>query len=176
LREEKSARTPHDICTAVLPAWTARSSHPLRHPDLGFPAVKNALAPGPDPWQARQAAMARYSRTGFEAAAVSAFGVALSMRPRSSRRVAELRFGHPYAVVAVAVDADADQAGQDGGGPWHGVPVFSAWVAEPEDAADGGPDGAADGGPDGAADGGPADDAADASDDTAARRRRRQPG
>jgi hypothetical protein len=47
-------------------------------------------------------------------------------------RDAELRFAHPYAVVAVA--------GQTSGtgnatkpGPWHGVPVFSAWVSEPDD-------------------------------------------
>jgi hypothetical protein len=137
LREETSARSPADLCTAVLPAWTARSRHQLGHPDLGFQAAKNALAPGPDPWQASQAAMARYSRTGFEAAAVTGFAVALAMRPRTSRRVAELRFGHPYAVVAIATDGDgAGRTDQAGRGPWHGVPVFSAWVAEPEDAAD----------------------------------------
>jgi hypothetical protein len=46
--------------------------------------------------------------------------------------VAELRFGQPYAVAAVAVDL-----GEDGRpGLWHGVPVFSAWVADPQDAAD----------------------------------------
>jgi hypothetical protein len=37
-----------------------------------------------------------------------------------------LRFGPPYAVVAVTTDP--------AGGPWHGVPVFSAWVARPTDA------------------------------------------
>jgi hypothetical protein len=46
--------------------------------------------------------------------------------------VAELRFGQPYAVAAVAVDLDGD--GQPG--RWHGIPVFSAWVADPQDAAD----------------------------------------
>jgi hypothetical protein len=45
-------------------------------------------------------------------------------------RIAELRFGHPYAVVAVATD---ERAGDGGAGPWHGVPVFSAWVADPEE-------------------------------------------
>jgi hypothetical protein len=45
-------------------------------------------------------------------------------------RVAELRFGHPYAVVAVATDRRVG-----GTGPWHGVPVFSGWVAEPDDVA-----------------------------------------
>jgi hypothetical protein len=33
----------------------------------------------------------------------------------------------------VAVVADAES-------PWHGVPVFSAWVADPEDATDQEPD------------------------------------
>jgi hypothetical protein len=121
----KSPDGREERCTAVLPAWSARSEHDLSAPDLGFAAAAQALAPG-DPWQARQAAMARYTRTGFEAAAVT--GVAVAMAMRSSRpgliRTAELRFGHPFAVVAVTT----------GDGPWHGLPVFSAWVAQPEDA------------------------------------------
>jgi hypothetical protein len=36
-----------------------------------------------------------------------------------------LRFGHPYAVVALVQDVTS---------PWHGLPVFSAWVTEPENA------------------------------------------
>jgi hypothetical protein len=126
LREETSA-AGGDICTAVLPAWSARSALDLSEPGLGFDAVKNALFPDPGPWQARQAAMARYTRTGFEAAAATMFAVASSARLPGRRRVADLRFGHPYAVVAVAVD-----------GPrlWQGMPVFSAWVSDPEDAAD----------------------------------------
>jgi hypothetical protein len=123
-------------CTAVLPAWTARSEYDLNDPELGFVAAARALAPG-DPWQAKQAAMARYTRVGFEAAAVTAVAVALSMAvPRQGLvRTAELRFGYPYAVVAVT--ADRPGAGRPGGsapGPWSGLPVFSAWVAQPEDA------------------------------------------
>jgi hypothetical protein len=48
----------------------------------------------------------------------------MSFRPPGKRREAELRFDHPYAVVATAA----------GAGPWAGLPVFSAWVTEPEDA------------------------------------------
>jgi hypothetical protein len=109
---------------AVLPAWSARTELDLTDPGLGFGAAMRSLVPGP--WQARQAATARYSRTGFEAAAASAVAGALAMRvPRQGLiRTAELRFGHPFAVVAVT-------AGQ---GPWHGLPVFSAWVANPENA------------------------------------------
>ena len=127
----KSGAAREERCTAVLPAWTAHSEHDLSDPSLGFAAAAHALAPG-DPWQAKQAAMARYSRTGFEAAAVTGLGVALAMRvPRTGLvRTAELRFGHPFAVVAVTVDSPVRRDP----GPWHGLPVFSAWVAEPEDA------------------------------------------
>ncbi len=129
LREETSA-AGGDICTAVLPAWSAESELDLSRPGLGFEAVKNALVPDPAPWQARQAAMARYTRTGFEAAAATMFAVGAAARLPGRRRVADLRFGHPYAVVAVAVD---------GPRPWQGMPVFSAWVTEPDDAADDAP-------------------------------------
>jgi hypothetical protein len=127
----KSGAPREERCTAVLPAWTARSQLDLTDPGLGFAAAAHALAPG-DPWQAKQAAMARYSRTGFEAAAVTGLAVALAMRvPRTGLvRTAELRFGHPYAVVAVTVDSPVRRVP----GPWHGLPVFSAWVADPEDA------------------------------------------
>jgi hypothetical protein len=149
IREESPARGG-DICTAVLPSWSATSGHDLRDPSLGFGAAKNALAPGPDPWQARQAAMARYSRTGFEAAAVTAMAVRASLaRPGGSRRVAVLRFGHPYAVVAVAIDGnDGGWTTHPGQRAWHGVPVFSAWVAQPQDATqDDGPAAASPGRP-----------------------------
>jgi hypothetical protein len=138
LREEPSDQVK-DRCTAVLPAWLARSEHDLADPELGFGAAGHAILPGPDPWEARQAAMARYSREGFEAAAVTGLAVAMAMARPGIRRVADLRFGHPYAVVAVTVD------GTRAGRVWHGVPVFSAWVTSPADADD---DGQADGQPD----------------------------
>jgi hypothetical protein len=58
----------------------------------------------------------------------------MAMRPAAPGlvRTAELRFGHPYAVVAVTVDSP----GRGDPGPWHGLPVFSAWVADPEDAGE----------------------------------------
>jgi hypothetical protein len=34
--------------------------------------------------------------------------------------------------VAVTLDT----SGSPGPGPWHGLPVFSAWVADPEDAGE----------------------------------------
>jgi hypothetical protein len=133
IREEPAGTGgTRDRVTAVLPAWSARTELDLAGPELGFATAAAALA-GRDPWTAAQSALARYSRTGFEAAAVSAIAMAASARrPMSGRRrVAELRFGQPYAVAAVAIDPG--RGGEPG--PWHGVPVFSAWVADPQDAA-----------------------------------------
>ncbi|MGS2618245.1 hypothetical protein ACVCAH_27520 [Micromonospora sp. LZ34] len=111
--------------TALLPCWSARSEHDLSDPQLGFAAVNRALT-GTGQFEARQAAMARYGRYGFEAAAVTGYFDLVSLPPEGVARSAELRFGHPYAVVAVATDTRP-------GAHWHGVPVFSAWVAEPEE-------------------------------------------
>ena len=121
---------------ALLPCWSARSEHDLTAESLGFPAATAALAkalaqPVQD-FEARQVAMARYGRYGFEAAAVTGMFGTVSLPPEGVARTAELRFGHPYAVVAVATDTRPDGAR----GPWHGVPVFSAWVAEPEELPD----------------------------------------
>jgi hypothetical protein len=123
-----------DSAAAVLPAWSATSDHDLTAPGLGFDAAKRALVSNADPWQARQAAMARYSRTGFEAAAVSAMAVAMGVRLPARHREVVLRFGHPYAVVAFTTDTTTG-----GASPWQALPVFSAWVSEPEDATEDAP-------------------------------------
>jgi hypothetical protein len=139
-RANTAAGRREERCTAVLPAWSANSVHQLTDPALGFATVRHALDPI-DPWQARQAAMARYTRIGFEAGAVTALAIALSaiaQRP-GVRRTAELRFGHPFAVVAVAVGSAGaqDSHGPVPRSPWNGLPVFSAWVADPQDATSG---------------------------------------
>ncbi len=120
-----------DSCIALLPAWSATSQHDLSDASLGFPAAKNAIAAVAGPWQARQSAMARYTRTGFTAAAATAMAVTLTMRPRATRREVQLRFGHPYAVVALTTDPGGGTSGL-----WRGLPVFSAWISNPEDASD----------------------------------------
>ncbi|HUC55835.1 MAG TPA: hypothetical protein VMA95_00430 [Streptosporangiaceae bacterium] len=126
LREQATGSTAGERCVAFLPAWSATSQHDLKDPRLGFAAVVAALKAGGQ-WDATQAAMAKYTRIGFEAAAVTAIMRLTAAMPRMGRsRTAELRFGHPYAVVAVTED--------DNQGPWHGVPVFSAWVARPSEA------------------------------------------
>jgi hypothetical protein len=115
----------------LLPAWSAESSHPLL--TLGVPGFGSAaealqqLAEG-DEVDAIQAAMARYTRTGFEAAAVTAIGARASAMVRPSTvtiRTARIEFGHPYAVVAVASGVDST---------WAGLPLFSAWVAAADEA------------------------------------------
>jgi hypothetical protein len=113
----------HDTCVAVLPAWEASSDHDLTAHDLGFGAAAAALA-SPGAVDARQVAIARYGRYGFEAAAVTAVMVRGAMFEPATARVATLRFGHPYAVVAVVRERrDA----------WSDVPVFAAWVETPSD-------------------------------------------
>ncbi|WFE93339.1 hypothetical protein [Micromonospora sp. WMMD987] len=137
LREERVRTSARDGREerhhAVLPCWSARDEHDLTATGPGFPAVARALGgllgTGVGV-EARQAAVAHYGRYGFEAAAVTGAFALVSFPPEGLRRTAELRFGHPYAVLAVATDH------RDGGtGPWHGVPVFSAWVATPREPA-----------------------------------------
>lgn len=139
ISEERAQTTApggrEEQCTAVLPAWSAHNTHQLADPQLGFATVRHALDPI-DPWEARQAAMARYSQAGFEAGAVTALGIQLSLpawRP-GVRRIAELRFGHPFAVVTVAGAERQSGHRPVPRNPWHGLVVFSAWVADPEEA------------------------------------------
>ena len=130
IREERLAAHGTERVSALLPCWSATSRHDLAAPGLGFGAATRALEQligFPCDFEAKQAATARFSRYGFEAAAVTGFGMVTSMPPEQAVRFAELRFAHPYAVVAVT----------DQPGPWHGVPVFSAWITEPEDEAAG---------------------------------------
>ena len=128
---ESDGAAGREEVAAVLPAWSATSRHELTRPEFGFgPAagVLRRLFCAPE-WDARQTAVARFHRTGFEAAAVTALAVAVSLRvPRRGRqRAALLRFDRPYAVVA-HVDTRYPA-------PWRLLPVFSAWVTDPEDAA-----------------------------------------
>jgi Serpin (serine protease inhibitor) len=123
--------------TGLLPAWAAATELDLLADErLGMLGAADTLIdllrPLPSPAAAaRQAAVARYTASGFEAAAVTVMAaMAGAMMPREGLlRHVEVRFARPYAVVAVARDFDADVPGA-----WHGVPVFSAWVEEPAEA------------------------------------------
>ncbi|MBO1753986.1 hypothetical protein [Allobranchiibius sp. CTAmp26] len=133
---EERAEERGERVDALLPAWSASSEHDLlTEASLGFVAAGDALqqlAGLPHPAKAVQSAVARYGRRGFEAAAVTVLGIPASgrvARPSGPYRTATLRFGHPYAVVATAL-------GSTPGDPWQGLPVFAAWIAEPDDAQD----------------------------------------
>jgi hypothetical protein len=109
--ETKSPDGREEAATSVLPAWSADTTVDLEdHEDLGYPAaaraIKGALGRPNLTYQAEQTALARYGAGGFEAAGVTHLAIASSKpstRP-GQRREATLRFGHPFAVVAVACD------------------------------------------------------------------------
>lgn len=119
---------------SFLPAWSATSNHDLAQAP-GVRTVFDTLTGFARPedlpvnFTAKQTAVASYSRTGFKAAAVTAMGMRAAGMPSFHevlvRRI-ELRFNRPYAVLACA-------ARHDGPAAWRGVPVFSAWVTEPQD-------------------------------------------
>jgi hypothetical protein len=139
LRDQTALGGPDELCTAVLPAWAAHSEHDLDFAGSGIPIAARALADllglRADGYEARQSAVARYSRVGFEAAAVSGLGIALGFPEEHPQRVAQLRFGHPYAVVAVTTHERLDRhTGRIEPGLWHGLPVFSAWITDIQDA------------------------------------------
>jgi hypothetical protein len=127
---------------AYLPAWQAETDLDLTtKPEQGVGSVLKGLSRllVPDPRgslvAARQAAKASFSRTGFTAAAGTAFGLVTGGPPPPPREgvvpTATLLFGGPHAVVAVAIDSATFRNGlMVPDGEWHGIPVFSAWVTE----------------------------------------------
>jgi hypothetical protein len=129
---EATASTQDERRSALLPAWHASTRLELRDkPGLGFDTAAEALIallpPAGYEAEAVQSAVASYTREGFEAAAITAFGVLTSARAfRPVVRDLELRFTRPYAVVAVT-------RGQLQG-PWFGLPVFSGWIERADDA------------------------------------------
>lgn len=117
-----------DRTQALLPAWASDTEVDLlRVPagvDAGFAALADLLPTAPtDRTGALQKCVARYSREGFEAAAVTAMMRAATGAPRRGRvRRGTARFARPYAVVAT-VRTEA--------GP---LPAFSGWITEPVEA------------------------------------------
>lgn len=141
-REPAHGERGERILDVTVPAWSAQDTHDLlRLPGKGgFAAAGQLLAPllGRTEFdtEAAQAVAARYHRTGFEAAAITALavrGAALPPRQEVPVRTARLRFGHPYAVVAVAELPHKLPASATA---WLGLPVFSGWVAKVEEPTD----------------------------------------
>ncbi|MCL2092189.1 MAG: hypothetical protein FWH11_13480 [Micrococcales bacterium] len=145
---------------ALLPAWDATTCTSLRG-EPWFPAVAatgNRWVTEPKDVDGQQQAVASYDRLGFSAAAVTdmpCWAASLVDTREVRLRRLEVRFDRPYAVVAVACPppssqlsaarprwwrrspnrADSDRTltvdGTTEVSPWDGIPVFSAWVAEP---------------------------------------------
>jgi hypothetical protein len=139
------------IAGVALPAWTAREELDLaRSPAFGtgpaLDALRQLIGPRPnDETQAKQAAVASFTRYGFEAAAITAFGaVAAALRrpqERAIERTAVLRFDHPYAAVAIAGRPAEAGRGATSGSPspessLAGLPLFAAWVHQPVEPED----------------------------------------
>ena len=124
---------------SVLPAWKARTTVDLAGVEtLGFDDAARIVASALelDRWsyEACQVCVTRYSAIGFEAAAITGLMVRVSAGRPGVRRAATVRFAHPYAVVAAAFDDDRVRSDGGSQSPWHGLPVFAAWVADPSDA------------------------------------------
>ncbi len=125
---------------SLLPAWSATTTVGLGDERLGFPAAAAAVAAAADRdrigYGAAQTTTASYGATGFEAAAATGlFATVSAVVPKAGRRrTATVRFARPYAVVA-AVDGAPRRSDETEHGRWEGLPVFSAWVSRPEDAA-----------------------------------------
>jgi hypothetical protein len=124
----RSAGERHErTAAATLPAWRIQSRLDLtRSDDFGANAALAKLQTlvGPqagDELAAVQAAVAAFTRYGFEAAAVTAFGVLRAslplLRHRGLERSLTLRFDHPYAALAISRPGS--------------LPLFSAWVTDP---------------------------------------------
>jgi hypothetical protein len=129
------------IAGVSLPAWRAESRHDLRRSALfaanpALEVMRELIGPRPDDMkEAVQAAVASFTRFGFEAAAITVFAIALSahVTPFTGiERTATLRFDHPYAAIAVA--GRPDYAGRERvDSTYAGLPLFTAWVHEPEE-------------------------------------------
>jgi hypothetical protein len=139
------------IVSATLVDWAIRSELDLQKGE-GFgvlPALAALLGligrhEKGDQFEAVQSAVASYSSEGFEAAAITAFGIRLaaaaSRGPEETglRRTARLFFDHPYAAIALA-GRPSDFTGQRAGHTdLFGLPLFSAWVTEPREPVESG--------------------------------------
>lgn len=127
-----------------LPAWNIQSKTNLRASERfasapAIEAMRCLIGPRPDDQtDAIQAAVASFTRYGFEAAAITAFAVAQSARPVPQllgiERTAVLRFDHPYAALAIAgrpILRQRKGMSPSSPAPWNGLPLFSAWIHKP---------------------------------------------
>jgi len=155
---EQETRTDHAgqrverIAGTSMPAWRVESSIDLRaSPRFGsapaLETIRQLIGPQPgDTCKAVQAAVASFTRYGFEAAAVTAFAIRASARREPVQagieRTAILRFDHPYGAVAIAGRPVPPRVAGQIAAPrssFTGLPLFSAWIHEPQEAEEGPP-------------------------------------
>jgi hypothetical protein len=134
------------IVSATLVDWSIRSELDLQRAERfgvapALDAILGLIGPhqAGDEYEAVQSAVASYSSKGFEAAAITAFGIRLAaaasrrLEEKGLRRTAHLFFDHPHTAIALA-GRPADFTGQRPGRTERfGLPLFSAWVAEPRE-------------------------------------------
>jgi Serpin (serine protease inhibitor) len=143
----QSGQRVERITGVSMPAWRIESKIDLQASPLfaaapALEAVRELIGPSPDDdSEAVQASVAAFTRYGFEAAALTALGVRTSAMPapRESgiERSAILRFDHPYAAIAIAGRVPLRRLpGQtaEPRSPFAGLPMFTAWVQEPQEA------------------------------------------
>jgi hypothetical protein len=127
----------------VLPAWKSESVLNLKasalfgaHPALD--ALLGLIGPSPegDVTEAVQSAVASFTPTGFEAAAVSAFAISTSRlvpTHRGVERRARLLFDHPFVAIALAGSQSDFLRARARHTDVFCLPLFSAWVETPEE-------------------------------------------
>lgn len=136
-----------EVLGATLVAWSARGELDLQKSDrFGVAPALTALLeligshPAGDEFDAVQSAVASYSPTGFEAAAITSFAIMSAIaepekpQEKGLRRTARLFFDHPYAAVALAGHHRDFSRARAGHTEMFGLPLFSAWVAQPGEA------------------------------------------
>ncbi len=149
---EREARTFHAgqrverIAGVSLPAWRVESDLKLQASPLfgtapALDTLDELTGSGGGPTSATQAAVASFTRYGFEAAAVTSLArVASAIRApleTGVQRTATLRFDHPYAAIAIAGKVDRvvpEGARPAARGQFTGLPLFAAWVHRPDEA------------------------------------------
>jgi len=130
-----------EIEGAVLAAWSVRGDLDLKTGGFGIEPALDALlgriGPSPlgDESVAVQSALASYTPTGFEAAAMSILSLrvgslALPMEKGLERR-ARLIFDHPFPAIALAGTTSDFTRARAGHTNMFGLPLFGVWVAEP---------------------------------------------
>lgn len=144
LATDRPGEHQETIADAYMPAWNVTSKFDLLGNatfgcDPALSTLRGLIGPRPtDLAQAVQSAIASFTRYGFEAAAVTAVGILASARmppPHTGlERTATLRFDHPYAAIALAGQLDEP----DDRSEFFALPVFTAWVAAPDEAEAGG--------------------------------------